>query len=107
MIAEGGVVAAYGASTTTTTLLFHFELKDRIKFIVDDNKIKHGTFSPGAHIPVLPSPELIVRKPDLVVMLAWTYADPIIKRNQNYLDQGGRFLIPLPDVKMVAGPTRS
>ena len=106
VIAEGGVVAAYGASTTTTTLLYHFELKDRIKFIVDDNKIKHGMFSPGAHIPVMPSSELSVHKPDLVVILAWTYADPIIKRNQAYLEQGGRFLIPLPDVRTVTGPTQ-
>jgi len=101
VVAQGGVVAAYGASTTTTTLLYHFELKDRVKFIVDDNKIKHGTFSPGAHIPVSPSAELLVRKPDLVVVLAWTYADPIIKKNQQYLEQGGRFLVPLPDVRVV------
>ncbi len=100
--ADGGVVAAYGASTTTTTLLYHFELESRIKFIVDDNEIKHGMFSPGAHIPVLPSSELLARKPDLVIILAWIYFGPIIKRNQIYLNRGGRFLIPLPDVKLVS-----
>src|SRR4051794_8930809 len=47
-IAEGKLIAAYGASTTTTTLLYHFELENRIKFIVDDNPLKQGTFSPGA-----------------------------------------------------------
>jgi SAM-dependent methyltransferase len=106
VIADGGVVAAYGASTTTTTLLYHFELESRIKFIVDDNQIKHGMFSPGAHIPVLPSSELIARKPNLVVILAWIYFDPIIKKNQKYLDQGGRFLIPLPEVRFVSGPAQ-
>lgn len=103
VIADGGVVAAYGASTTTTTLLYHFELESRIKFIVDDNEIKHGMFSPGAHIPVLPSSELLARKPDLVIILAWIYFGPIIKRNQKYLDQGGRFLTPLPDVRLISG----
>lgn len=102
VIANGGVVAAYGASTTTTTLLYHFELESRIKFIVDDNEIKHGMFSPGAHIPVLPSSAMITRKPDLVIILAWVYFDPIVKRNQKYLDQGGKFLIPLPEVKVVS-----
>jgi len=106
-IAEGKLVAAYGASTTTTTLLYHFELESRVKFIVDDNPLKHGRFSPGAHIPVLPSSELATRKPDVVVVLAWIYADPILKRNQAYLEAGGRFLLPLPEPRIVdkAGAT--
>jgi len=100
-IAEGKLVAAYGASTTTTTLLYHFELENRVKFIVDDNPLKHGRFSPGAHIPVLPSSELASRKPDVVVVLAWIYAEPILKRNQAYLDAGGRVLLPLPEPRIV------
>ncbi len=50
-IAQGKHVAAYGASTTTTTLIYHFELGPKIEFIVDDNPLKQGTFSPGLHIP--------------------------------------------------------
>ena len=100
-IAAGKLVAAYGASTTTTTLLYHFELEGRVKFIVDDNPLKQGRFSPGAHIPVLPSSELATRKPDVVVVLAWIYAEPILKRNQAYLDGGGTFLLPLPEPQIV------
>ena len=100
-IAAGKLVAAYGASTTTTTLLYHFELEGRVKFIVDDNPLKQGRFSPGAHIPVLPSSELATRKPDIVVVLAWIYAEPILKRNQAYLDGGGTFLLPLPEPQIV------
>lgn len=100
-IAAGKTVAAYGASTTTTTLLYHFELESRIKFIVDDNPLKQGRFSPGAHLPVLPSGELATRKPDIVVILAWIYAEPILKRNQAYVDAGGHFLIPLPEPQTV------
>ena len=100
-IAEGKVVAAYGASTTTTTLLYHFELEGRIQFIVDDNALKHGHFSPGAHLPVLPSTELASKKPDVVVILAWIYAEPILKRNQAYIDAGGTFLVPLPEPRIV------
>lgn len=100
-IAEGKLVAVYGASTTTTTLLYHFELETRVKFIVDDNPLKQGRYSPGAHIPVLPSAELATRKPDVVVILAWIYADPILKRNQAYMEAGGRFLVPLPEPRIV------
>jgi SAM-dependent methyltransferase len=100
-IAAGKLVAAYGASTTTTTLLYHFELEGRVKFIVDDNPLKQGRFSPGAHIPVLPSSELATGRPDVVVVLAWIYAEPILKRNQAYLDGGGTFLLPLPEPQIV------
>lgn len=100
-IAAGKRVAAYGASTTTTTLLYHFELGPRIDFIVDDNPIKQGMFSPGFHLPVLPSSELLVRRPDIVVILAWTYWEPITKRQAAYLDAGGQFLIPLPEVRTI------
>lgn len=102
VIGAGGIVAGYGASTTTTTLLYHFELERRIKFIVDDNPIKQGMYSPGAHIPVLPSTALVERNPNLVVILAWIYSEPIIKRNQSYLDRGGKFLVPLPEVKVAS-----
>jgi SAM-dependent methyltransferase len=102
-IAEGKTVAAYGASTTTTTLLYHFELEKRISFIVDDNPLKQGRFSPGAHIPVLPSSELGAKRPDIVVILAWIYAEPILKRNQAYLEAGGQFLVPLPEPQTIDG----
>jgi SAM-dependent methyltransferase len=100
-IAAGRTVAAYGASTTTTTLLYHFELGTRIKFIVDDNPIKQGLFSPGWHIPVYPSAELYARRPDLVVILAWVYADPIIRRHREFIEGGGKFLVPLPELRIV------
>jgi SAM-dependent methyltransferase len=99
--ADDKTIAAYGASTTATTLLYHFELWPLISFIVDDNPLKHGTFSPGAHLPVFPSSKLNENKPDIVVILAWTYADPIIKRHAKYLAEGGQFLVPLPDMKVV------
>ena len=98
---EGKVIAAYGASTTTTTLLYHFELEGRIRFIVDDNPLKQGRFSPGAHIPVLASSALATERPDVVVILAWIYAEPILKRNEAYIAAGGTSLVPLPEPRIV------
>jgi SAM-dependent methyltransferase len=105
MIAAGKVVAGYGASTTTTTLIYHFELQDRLSFIVDDNPLKQGLYSPGAHIPVLPSSALQTRKPDIVVILAWIYAEPIVARNKAFLQQGGTFMLPLPSVSVIDAAT--
>jgi SAM-dependent methyltransferase len=98
-IAQGKTVVAYGASTTTTTLLYHFELQTRLKFIVDDNSLKFGMYSPGAHIPVHSSDQLYAEpKPDIVVILAWQYSDAIMKRHTRFTDAGGKFLIPLADM---------
>lgn len=105
VVAAGQQIAAYGASTTATTLLFHFELGSRLSFIVDDNPIKHGLYSPVLHLPVYPSSALYAEKPALVVILAWTYATPIIKRHEAYLEGGGKFLVPLPEMRVVGKPT--
>jgi SAM-dependent methyltransferase len=100
-LASGKSVAGYGASTTTTTLLYHFELGPRLSFIVDDNPAKQGLYSPGYHLPVYESSHLLKRRPDVVVIAAWTYADTIINRNREFLNGGGRFLVPLPELRVV------
>jgi SAM-dependent methyltransferase len=100
--AQGKRVAGYGASTTVTTLMWHFELTQKLDFLADDNPVKQGLFAPVCHIPVLPSDELYTRKPDYVVILAWNYAEPIMKRHQRYLDEGGTFVIPLPELRVVS-----
>ena len=53
-------VIGYGASVSTTTLLHHFEIGNYLDYIVDDNPIKHGLYSPGYHLPVY-SPEKLYK----------------------------------------------
>lgn len=98
---KGKTIAGFGASATTTTLLYHFGLEDLIEFMIDDNPAKQGTFSPGCHIPVLPSSSLYERKPDIVVMMAWRYVEPILKNHKRYLEQGGTVLVPLPEYRAI------
>jgi len=105
-VAAGAVIAGYGASTTTTTLMWDFDLIRKLSFILDDNSTKHGLYCPASHIPVMPSEELYVRKPDFVVVLAWQYATPIIRRHRQYLQKGGCFVIPLPDLRIVSTDTQ-
>ena len=100
-LARGRLIAGYGASTTATTLTWHFDLTRKLAFVADDNPKKYGLYCPGCHVPVVPSDELYVRRPDCVVILAWQYAAPIIKRHERFLQGGGRFVVPLPDLKVV------
>ncbi len=94
---EGKSIAGFGASITGTTLVYHFEIGEYFDYLVDDNLAKQGLFSPGLHLPVLPSSALYERKPDYVVILAWRFADPFIKKNRAYIEGGGCFVIPVPE----------
>lgn len=102
VLASGRTVAGYGASTTVTTLMWHFELTEKLEFLADDNPLKQGLFAPKCHVPVVPSEELYSRRPDYVVILAWNYAAPIIERHQRYIAGGGTFVVPLPDIKLIS-----
>ncbi|MBI3553538.1 MAG: class I SAM-dependent methyltransferase [Elusimicrobia bacterium] len=99
--AKGKTLAGFGASPTTTTLIYHYGITDMFDYIVDDNAQRHNLFSPGKHIPVLPPETLYERKPDYVVILAWRYAEPIMAKLGRYKAQGGRFIVPLPEVKVI------
>jgi len=98
---RGCTLAGYGASVGVTTLLYYFNLGDALSYLVDDNPVRHGRFTPGHHIPVLPSDALYDRKPDHVLLLAWRYAQPIMSRHVAYRQAGGRFILPLPEIAVV------
>jgi SAM-dependent methyltransferase len=98
---EGATIAGYGASATTTTLIYHFELGGFTEYLLDDYRVKQGLLSPGLHIPVLPSEELYERKPDYVVVMAWRYYEPIMRKHERFHEQGGRFIVPMPELKVL------
>src|SRR5262249_28304184 len=79
--AAGRVVAGYGASPTVTTLIAQFARAGRLDFLVDDTPTKQHTWSPGDHIPVYPSEAIYERGADVVAVLAWNYAGPIMARH--------------------------
>ena len=101
--ARGKTIAGYGASVGVVTLLFEFELRGLLSFIVDDNERKQNTYSPGQHIPVHAPQALYERKADAVLILAWIYAEPIMKKHPQFVTMGGQFIIPLPALKVVKG----
>jgi SAM-dependent methyltransferase len=99
--AAGKRIAGYGAPAKAATLLYHFNLGDVLDFIVDDSPLKQNLFSPGQHIPVVSSETMYEDMPDYLLILAWNFADPIIKNNQLFLEKGGGFIIPLPTVDII------
>jgi SAM-dependent methyltransferase len=99
--AEKKRIIGYGASHSTTTLTYHFGLEQFMEYLVDDNPIKKGLYSPGYHLPVFPSQKLYEDNPDYVIVLAWQYQEPIIKKNRQFPERGGVFIVPLPEIGLV------
>jgi hypothetical protein len=102
--AAGKTVAGYGAAIGTTTVLYHFELGNHLRCLIDDNPVRHGLLSPGFALPV-EKPALLTApdRPDYTLILAWRYADAIIARNKYYLQNGGHFVRILPEIEIIDG----
>ena len=99
---EGKSIGAYGAPTKAVTLLSHFGIGvDLIDFVVEDNPMKHGKYLPVSHIPVVPTAELYARQPDYALLLAWNFAAPIMAAHRRYEELGGRFIVPMPEPRIV------
>ena len=99
--AQGRTIAAFGAPAKATTLMYHFGIAgDVIDFIVDDSPLKQGLYSPGMHIPVVPSSAIYDKKPDDIVILAWNFAAPIMEKHKVFQESGGCFIVPLPNVEV-------
>jgi len=73
-------IVGYGASATTTTLISHFKLNNKFKYLVDENPGKINTFSPGFHIPVYEINRLKIDRPNIIAILAWRYKKQILQK---------------------------
>lgn len=98
---RGRRVWGYGASATVTTLLHHFDIGGQFECLVDDNPMRHGTVSPGFKIPVVSPDEIRSRRPDVIVVLAWRFAEQIIARNTEFVRNGGTFVVPCPEFRVL------
>ncbi len=99
---NGKKIAGYGAPAKGNTLLNFFSIGgETLDYIIDDSKLKQGLFSPGKHIPVVPSNIISRQKPDYILILAWNFAESIIENQMNFRKNGGKFIIPVPKPTIV------
>lgn len=95
---QGKKIAGYGASAKCTTLLQYSNLgADIFDYITDSAPSKQGKYTPGTHIPIVP-PEMLKEKPvDYIVITAWNYASNIMEKEKWFTNNGGKFIIPIPE----------
>ena len=72
---------------------------DLIEFISDTTPAKHGTFSPGAHIPVRPHSEFAAKYPDHALLFLWNHAAEVRAKEEAFARAGGRWIVYVPDVR--------
>ena len=99
---EGRSIAIYGASAKGSTLLNFIDVeRDTFDFVVDRSTHKQGRRTPGTHIPILPTDQLRGRQPDYTLLLTWNFEEEILHQQAPYREAGGKFIIPIPAVRIV------
>lgn len=98
---EGKTIIGYGASGRGTIVMNYCGIDSRyLDYVVDDAPAKHGFFTPGTHVPIKSWDFVKESKfPDYAVLFAWAFTDEVIKKRQDYIKRGGKFIIPLPQVR--------
>jgi hypothetical protein len=95
--AVGKSIVGYGASAKGNILLNYCKIgTDVLDYIADTTPYKQGLFSPGVHIPVVAFDKFYKKPPDYTLLLAWNYAEAILKKESSYRDSGGKFILPVP-----------
>jgi len=95
-------VLGYGASTKGNVILQYCKINSSmIPYIGDVNSFKYNKFTPGTNIKIISEEKLKSLKPDYLLVLPWHFRDFIINKEKNFLNNGGHFIFPLPDIEII------
>jgi SAM-dependent methyltransferase len=98
----GKTIAGVSAPAKGMTLLNYCGLdRNVIEFVTEKAELKIGRFTPGVHIPVVSDDLLYERQPDFALLLAWNFAEEIMENLKRFSQQGGKFIIPIPNPKII------
>ena len=102
LVADGKKVFGYGASTKGNVILqFCNFTSEQITAIAEVNEEKFGRVTPGTHISIISEKEARAAKPDYFLVLPWHFKEGILRREKEYLANGGKFIFPFPEIEIV------
>jgi hypothetical protein len=98
--AAGKSVYAYGAPAKGATLLNSFGITPKqVQLAVEKSPLKFGFLIPGARIPIVD--EATVAAPSAYLLLAWNFLDEFLEKERAYLEAGGQFILPVPELRIL------
>ncbi len=99
---ENKRIIGYGASAKGNIILNYCRIgTETLDYIVDSISYKQGKFTPGMHIPIFPEEKILKDQPEYTLLLAWNFADEIIKKHSEYRKKGGKFILAIPKLTIV------
>jgi SAM-dependent methyltransferase len=99
---EGASIAGLSAPAKGMTLLNYCNIDNHIlDFVTEKSMLKIGKYTPGTHIPIFDDNKLIEKMPNYALILAWNFANEIMQNLSEYRQKGGKFIIPIPEPKIV------
>ena len=101
LLKEGKTIAGYGAAAKGMTILKCSRIGNKLQYFVDDSPAKQGFYSPVDHVPIISRKQASKKLPDYFIILAPNYSDVIISKERNYINKGGKFIIPKGEIKIV------
>lgn len=102
LVADGKKVLGYGASTKGNVILQFCGLTTaEIPAIAEVNEEKFGRVTPGTHIPIISEAEARAANPDYFLVLPWHFKDSILRREKEFLTNGGKFIFPFPEIEII------
>ena len=102
--ADGKKILAYGASTKGNVVLQFCGFNDKnILAVAEVNPDKFGCFTPGTNIPIVSEGDALKMNPDYYLVLPWHFKDGIIRREQQFLNNGGKLIFPFPEIEIIGG----
>ncbi|MFC1704249.1 class I SAM-dependent methyltransferase [Candidatus Omnitrophota bacterium] len=95
-------ISGYGATAKSTTLLHYCNIgNDFIDYVLDATPLKQGKYTPGTHIPIVSGEVFKNNPPDYALLLAWNYYLHILEKEKAYRSKGGKFILPIPEPKII------
>lgn len=103
LVGEGKTIHVYGASTKGNTILQYAGIDHTlVPYAADRNPDKHGSETIGTKIPIISEARSRELRPDYYLALPWHFLDEFLDREREFLDRGGQFIVPMPEVRLMS-----
>lgn len=90
-------VVGYGAPAKATTLLNFCGIDtEQVRYVIDTTKAKQDRYIPGTGIKIKSPEDANGEHIDTFLLLAWNYQKQIMRNEQRFTIDGGRWIVPIP-----------